>query len=94
MKLIAVAAISPFVVAGLHLLRSGFQEFRSARGLSAAWWRPLGFAAVLLAAALVSEKLLRPAGQILEELFELAFVSLVVLVVATEAFRRKLSCRG
>ena len=89
MKLIAIAAISPFFAAGLHLLRSGFQEFRSTRGLSAVWWRPLGFAAVLLAAALVNEKLLRPAGQIIEEVFELAFVSLVVLVVATQAFRPK-----
>jgi hypothetical protein len=88
MKLTVVAALSPLACAGIYLVRAGLQELRTAGGPTAAWWRPLLCAGGLLAVARVSEKFLRPTGRIIEELFELAFVSLILLVIVTQALRR------
>jgi hypothetical protein len=82
MKLAAIAALSPFVLAALYLASAGLRELRTAGGRDAVWWRPIGFAGALLVGALGAEKLLPRPGRIIEEIFELAFISLLVLVIA------------
>lgn len=87
MKLLALLAYSPFAAAGLHLAWAGFREMRATHLPRAAWWRPLGLAGGFLVVALVGEKLMPRWWQILEEVFELGFAVLVVLVVASVTFR-------
>ena len=89
MKLLALLAYSPFAAAGLHLAWAGFGEMRAAHPSRAAWCWPLGLAVAFLVMALAGEKLMPKWWQILEEVFELGFAGLVVLVVAHETFRRR-----
>jgi hypothetical protein len=87
MKLLALLAYSPFAAAGLHLGWMGFLEIRTTAPPRAAWWRTLRLAGALLIVALVGEKLMPRWWQILEEVFELGFACLIVLVVASVTFR-------
>jgi len=87
MKLLALLAYSPFAAAGLHLAWAGFREMRATHPPRAAWWWPLGLAGAFLVVALVGEKLMPRWWQILEEVFELGFLCLIVLIVASVTFR-------
>jgi hypothetical protein len=89
MKLAAIAALTPFVTAVLYLACTGFRELQKTGRPRATWWRTLVFAGGMLVVALASEKLLPRSGRLIEELFELGFVSLLLLVVASHVFRPK-----
>lgn len=82
MKLLAIAALSPFVVAIAYLAWNGFTALQGQRFPLPNWCRPLVIAAAFLAAALASEKLLPPTWGRLEELLELSFLSLILLIIA------------
>ncbi|HYE29803.1 MAG TPA: hypothetical protein VEH27_00100 [Methylomirabilota bacterium] len=86
MKLVAFGALLPFGMAGLYLLRAAILRIRAAKLPRSAWER-ISVAVVLVAAALISEKLLPPAFQALEEVAEAGFAAVIVLAVA-QARRR------
>jgi len=86
-KLTVLATLSPLAFAGFYLMLAALRELLRSGGPQADWWRPLFFAGALLVGARVTEKALLPISQIFEEVFELAFVSLILLVIATQALR-------
>ena len=80
MKLVAFVALLPFGIAGLYLLRAAILRVRTAKLPRSAWER-ISVAVVLVAAALISEKLLPPAFQALEEVAEAGFAAVIVLAL-------------
>jgi hypothetical protein len=89
-KLIAAAIMAPFVLGGLGLFVAAVERLRSMGHPRPEWLRPASIALALLVVALGSEKLLPSPGKLVEELFELSFGTLVVVMI----FRYDFNVRG
>ena len=89
MKVAALAALAPFAGAAVYLLASCVRAAKP--GWLFAWRYPLALAAGLTIVASASEKLLPNRFQIVEEIAELAFACLVVLLVIHFVFQRATS---
>jgi lysylphosphatidylglycerol synthetase-like protein (DUF2156 family) len=81
MKIAAAAALCPFILAALNLVAAAARSIKAFGRPSPAWTAPIGFAAILLGAALFAEKFLPPRFQVVEETAELAFASLILFGV-------------
>lgn len=86
MKLIAAAIMAPFALGGLSLFVAAVKRLRSKGQPRPDWLRPVAIALALLVVALGSEKLFPSPGKLVEEPFELAFGTLVVVMVFRYAF--------
>lgn len=87
-KLAALAALTPFALAGLYLVYVTAKAIRRSRAVLLPWLPSLCIAVGIIAAAQLSEKLLPPRFHIVEETAELAFVVLIVSIVFQQAFGR------
>ncbi|HYG22853.1 MAG TPA: hypothetical protein VEH04_08730 [Verrucomicrobiae bacterium] len=79
-KLIALAALAPFVLAGVYLALKSFRLLKRLPALRRFWLPPAVCAMVLAAIALAVEKLLGHKFQIVEECAELGIACLIVFV--------------
>lgn len=79
-KLLAIAALLPFVLAGIFLALNSVRLLKRLPALRAFWMPPMISAACLALIALGAEKLLGQRFQIIEECAELGIACLIVFV--------------
>lgn len=80
-KLVVGAALTPFVIAGAHLLLAGWRALPGAFTRREKWIGYLGMASCLVFVALLFEKVLDPNTAVVEELCELLFAYFIMLMV-------------
>ena len=81
MKLITIAALLPFMTAGLHLLITARTAIPQAFRTGQVWVGYLLLAAGLVLLALLSEKVIKEPTNIVEEVSELTFAVFILLLV-------------
>lgn len=87
LKLIALAAMAPFALAGLHLAREAWRYLKAGGLRNRIWRAPAAVLGGLIGAAMLSEKFFSGRAQIIEEVFETAFTGVVFLLVVCAAGR-------
>lgn len=80
-KLLALLAMTPFVLSGLYLVTAAIKAIRVAPKCACPWLPAGSIAAALLVSAHLFEKRLPRAWRVLEEPAELAFIALIVFAV-------------
>lgn len=81
MKLVVLAILAPFVMAGLHLLWLGKKRVAQGIRTREIWIGYLATGAGVVGVALLFEKFLKDATGVIEEVSELTFAGLVLMLV-------------